>query len=168
MAPVSVVDAAARGYFPAVADPDAKALLKLALEEMLADPSRWDTRNSLPALREFLEQVAAPDFVCVMRGLPPTPPTTRPGLEGFDESWRDYGETFESLRIELEEFHDAPDHLVTFATQIATTRHGGVEIRQPSAMAFAFEGGLVKRVEFHLDRDEALRSAGIDPQSSQA
>jgi hypothetical protein len=50
--------------------------------------------------------------------------------------------------------------------QVATTRHGSVEITQPSAMVFAYENGLVNRVEFHLDRDAALAVAGVKRDSA--
>jgi ketosteroid isomerase-like protein len=43
--------------------------------------------------------------------------------------------------------------------QIGTTRHGGVEIAQPSAAVWKFRDGRLVRLEFHLDREEAMASA---------
>ena len=45
-----------------------------------------------------------------------------------------------------------------FVRQIGTTRHG-VEMIQPSAAVWKFADGLIVRIEFHLDRDEAVASA---------
>jgi ketosteroid isomerase-like protein len=145
-----------------MADLDAKPLLKEALETMLAAGDLGGLDEWLAPLREFLVAFASPGFVCVMQPLPPTPPAIHPGLEGFDEAWRDYGETFEELRIEVEEIRESADHIVSFANQVATTRHGGVEISQPSALVFTFADGLITGIEFHIDRDAALRAAGLE------
>ena len=45
--------------------------------------------------------------------------------------------------------------------QIATTHRDGVEITQPSAIVFRFADGRLTRLELHLDRDAALRAAGL-------
>ena len=93
---------------------------------------------------------------------PPTPPVVHPGVEGLSQGWADYRETFAGVRVRLVEIRESATHIVAVVDQHATTRHGGVEISQPSAMAIAFEGDRVSRVEFHLDRGEALRAAGIE------
>ena len=82
-------------------------------------------------------------------------------MEGIEAAWQDYGSAFEGVRARLVEIRESDDHTVVIVDQQAKTRHGGVEISQPSAMLFAFDGGRVKRVEFHLDRSEALRVAGL-------
>jgi len=48
-----------------------------------------------------------------------------------------------------------------FVNQIAVTKHGSVEISQPSAMLWLFRDELVARLEFHLDREAALRAGGL-------
>jgi len=117
--------------------------------------------DALPVLMEFLSAFATPDFVCVMAGLPPTPPTTHPGVEGVAEAWADFSEAFESVRADLQEVLESDSGMVVLVNQVAVTRHGGVEITQPSAMLWAFEEGLVARLEFHLDQEAALRAAGL-------
>jgi hypothetical protein len=52
---------------------------------------------------------------------------------------------------------------VILVNQVAITRHDRVEISQPSAMVLEFAGEQVSRLEFHLDRNAALRAAGLDP-----
>ena len=61
-----------------------------------------------------------------------------------------------SRSIDVEEIGD---NVLTLARQIGTTRHGGVELEQPSAAVWKFRDGKIVRVEFHLDRDLAQASA---------
>ena len=76
------------------------------------------------------------------------------------EAWRDWGATFESVRADADELRETEDAVVFFVNQIAVTKHGGVEMTQPSAMVWLFEDGPVDRLEFHLDREAALRAGG--------
>ena len=143
-------------------DPDAKTLLREALEGLgRAEGDLGRMEDSLPILTEFVSAFAAPNFVCVMAGMPPTPPIVHPGVEGLTSGWADFSEAFETLRAELEEIRESDHYLVVLVKQVGITRHGGVEISQPSAMLFAFEDGRVARVEFHLDQEAALRTAGL-------
>jgi ketosteroid isomerase-like protein len=43
------------------------------------------------------------------------------------------------------------------------TQTGGVELSQPAAAVWTVRGGKLARAEFHLDRERALRAAGLDP-----
>ena len=143
-------------------DPHPKELLRTVLAELAGEGSDLGTmEETLPRMTELLERYASPGFTCLMRGLPPTPPVTYEGVNGLAEAWADFGEAFESVRAVLEGVRESDNHVVVLVDQVATTRHGGVEMHQPSAMMFSFEGEHVTGVEFHLDRDEALRVAGI-------
>jgi hypothetical protein len=115
----------------------------------------------LGPLREFLAAFAVPDFECVMQPAPPTPAAVSTGLDGFDAAWRDFADVFTDFRLRVEDARQAGDFVITNALQIARTRYGGVEITQPSSLLIQFEGDRVVRVEFHIDRDEALRRAGL-------
>ncbi len=146
-----------------MADPDAKALLRDVLSAMVVEGNDLGSMDeALPALTAFVSEFSAPDFTCLMCGLPPTPPVAYAGAGGLAKAWDDYGEAFETVRAEVEEIRESMTHVVVLVKQIATTRTGGVEISQPSAMVFAFEDGRVLRVEFHLDRQAALRGAGLE------
>ncbi len=68
------------------------------------------------------------------------------------------------MRIEIEQVEEIGDNVLTFVIQTGTTRHG-VEVAQPSAAVWKFRDGLLTRVEFHLDREKAMRSAA-EPLSS--
>jgi ketosteroid isomerase-like protein len=143
---------------------DPKQVVRDWLTEIAGgDEDLGTMEEALRALTPVLKQYAAPGFALVMRGLPPTPPTTHAGVEGLVEAWSDYGAAFESVRPVLEEVLESEDHLVVMVDQVAVTKHGGVEIHQPSAMVIRFANGRVGGIELHLDRDEALRSAGLEP-----
>lgn len=141
---------------------DAKDALLEVLSGLLdTDQDMGDTETSMPLLTEFVRAFADPDFTCAMVPLPPGPPAEYDGIEGLSAAWRDWGDAFETVRLEPEELREGAEAIVLLAKQVAITRHGGVEITQPSAMACLFSGGLVTRIEFHLDRETALRAGGL-------
>lgn len=98
-----------------------------------------------------------------MVGIPPTAPLEFEGIEGLAAAWGDYGEAFEEVRAELDEVLESENHVVILVNQVAITRHDGVQITQPSAMVLEFAGDRVQRLEFPLDREVALRAAGLEP-----
>jgi ketosteroid isomerase-like protein len=81
------------------------------------------------------------------------------GAEGMRAGLKDWSETFSSLRFEAQDVQVFGDNVLTLAQQIGVTRHGGVEIEQPSAVVWKFRDGRIHRVEWHLDRAAAERSA---------
>jgi ketosteroid isomerase-like protein len=105
-----------------------------------------------------LGEVAADDVVCLMSGSESFQATFE-GLEGVREAWTDWLEVFATVRIELEEVEVVGENVVTLARQTGITRHSQVEVVQPSAAVWKFRDGLIARIEFHLDRAEALASA---------
>jgi ketosteroid isomerase-like protein len=144
------------------ADPDLQARFRNVIVALAGDDGDLGYMDeSLPALMAFAREFAAPDFECIMCGLPPAPPTTFPGVDGIERAWNDYGSAFERVRAKLAEIRESDTHTVVLVDQHATTRHGGVAISQPSAMLFAFAEGQLSRIEFHLDRAQALRVAGV-------
>lgn len=149
---------------------DAKQALHAVLEGMLeGDRDMGEMDDTLPFLVEYLRAFARSDFVCAMVPIPPTPAIEYPGVDGVSEAWRDWGATFESVRAEAVELIAGDESVAFYVNQIAVTKHGGVEITQPSAMLWLFEGELVARLEFHLDRETALQAGGLAnaPQSGQ-
>ncbi len=110
-----------------------------------------------------LEPVAADEIVCVMAGTDASFVATSEGLEGLRSVWADWLGTFARVRFEIESMDEIGENVVVMARQIGTTRHGGVEISQPSAALWKFREGVVQQVEFHLDRDQAMESARRPP-----
>jgi ketosteroid isomerase-like protein len=83
------------------------------------------------------------------------------GLGGFREFWTDWLEPWESLRIETEEFLDAGDRVVQLVRQSGRTRTGSIPIEGRGAAVMTFCSGKATRIEFHLDRERAMKSAGL-------
>jgi len=145
-----------------MAIPDAKSALLEALSALLnGNRDMGEMETMLPILVEYLRAFARSDFVCAMVPSPPGRVAEYEGVDGVARAWGDWGETFESVRAEAEELREGPEAVALFVNQIAVTKHGGVEISQPSAMVWLFEGELVRRLEFHLDRGAALRAGGL-------
>jgi ketosteroid isomerase-like protein len=119
-----------------------------------------DTDQRIPRL---FTELAEPDFEVSMVG--PGYSSARldfTGLDGFQAAWRDWTSAFESYRIEVEEMIDAGEQVVSFVAMTGKVRGGG-EIAAPGAAVWTVIDGRVRRVEFHLERDAALRAAGLKP-----
>jgi ketosteroid isomerase-like protein len=83
------------------------------------------------------------------------------GGEGVLEGWRDWLSPWASYRLETEDFLDAGDEVVVLVRVRARTVHDGVEIEHAPAAVWTFEGGKVVRIRFFLEREEALKAAGL-------
>lgn len=115
------------------------------------------------ALHTFM-RLAEPEFEVVMVGPQySSARLERTGFEGFVEAWRDWTGAFASFRIELEEMVDAGDNVVSLVRQIGIPKGADAEIETPGAAVWMLRDGRLRRVEFHLDRDAALRAAGLEP-----
>ena len=62
------------------------------------------------------------------------------------------------MRLEIEEVEEIGDNVVTFVNQVGHHPPRRVELEQPSAAVWKFRGGMLVRVEFHLDRDVRSRA----------
>jgi ketosteroid isomerase-like protein len=83
------------------------------------------------------------------------------GIAGFVEGWRDWLEPWERYELRAERFIDVGDQVVVFARVSGRTRRDGVEMDHAPAAVYTLRDGLVSRIEFYLDRDEALRTVGL-------
>jgi uncharacterized protein len=114
--------------------------------------------------RQVFMQLAEPDFEVAMVGPEYAPATLDyAGLDGFVAAWRDWTRAFESFRIEVDEMVDAGDNVVSLVRQMGTPRGGDTEIENQGAAVWTIRDGRLRRVEFHLDRNAALRAAGLEP-----
>ena len=80
------------------------------------------------------------------------------GADGLMSTWRDWLEAFTRVTLQMEAVEELGENVLVLVNQVGTTRHG-VAVEQPSAAVWKFRDGLVARVEFHLDRDQARESA---------
>jgi ketosteroid isomerase-like protein len=83
------------------------------------------------------------------------------GLAGFLAFWTDWLEPWKSFSIETERFVDAGDKVVQLARQTGWTQDEGVRVESQGAAVMAFRDGKLTRIEFHLDRDRAMKAAGV-------
>jgi ketosteroid isomerase-like protein len=114
--------------------------------------------------RTFME-LAEPDFQVVMVG--PEYSSARlefTGVDGFRAAWKDWTSAFRRYRIEIEDMIDSGEQVVSLVSMTGEIGDGD-EISAPGAAVWTLVDGRLRRVEFHLDRDAALRAAGIDPSS---
>ena len=65
-----------------------------------------------------------------------------------------------ALRLRADTLEARSREAIADAFDVIVKRgHGGVVVQQPSATLWKFRDGLIHRVEFHLDREQALASA---------
>jgi ketosteroid isomerase-like protein len=124
----------------------------------------FGSEGGVAALRNSLEEIAAPDLVTLMIGADRGLTGTFHGIEGFIEAWADYCATFKELRNRIAQLAEVtPDVIYAETRQTGLTATAGVEIDYDAAAIFRFADGRLQQAEFHLDRDSARRAAGIDP-----
>ena len=109
-------------------------------------------------LIEVIRPVADPELRSRLSGGAIT--TEYAGIEGLRRGWEDFLRSFESVRIQFEDIIEVGDAVVVdLVTVIGVPRGTELEVEQPAAAIFEFDGERLVRVELHLDRDEALRRA---------
>ena len=112
---------------------------------------------TLARMVELLRPLQAPSFSGTMRAQGSFEQTFD-DVDGLRRAWADWLGAFASVRLATESIEPVGDNVLMFVRQIGTTRHG-VEMIQPSAAVWKFADGLIVRIEFHLDRDDAVASA---------
>jgi ketosteroid isomerase-like protein len=68
---------------------------------------------------------------------------------------------FDQLRAEPEEFFDAGDTVVMIVHLQGSMRGGEANVDYRLAQLWTFDGGIAVRAEGYLERQEALRAAGL-------
>jgi hypothetical protein len=124
-----------------------------------------DSDQAGPDVRRLFVELAEPDFETAMVG--PAYTSARleyTGFEGFAEAWREWTSPFESYEIEVEQMIDADGQVVSLVEMSGRTRTGGAEITAPGAAVWTLVDGRLRKVEFHIDQNVALRAAGLEPQ----
>jgi ketosteroid isomerase-like protein len=117
----------------------------------------------LERIIEALAPIAADDFVTLMTGPDNTFESTEIGTDGLRKIWTDWLDVFESVRFQIEGIEEVGENVLMVGNQVGVTRHGGVEMAQPSAVVWKFRDGEIVRVEFHLERERASTSARERP-----
>ena len=123
--------------------------------EAMADEE--GVRARLDSLRE----IAWPDLEIAMIG-PGGFTGVFHGIDGFREAWDDWLLPFDRYTVEIEELHQRGQHVVALARHEATPKGTEATVDGPAAAVMTFRDGRLARIEFNLDREAALRAAGIE------
>ena len=131
------------------------------------DPAQaMDAAEMLELFEGVLAGTAQPEFEVAMVGSGQS--REYRGIEGLREAMADWISPYSDYRVFVEGIREAAAGYVFLVRQVGRTTHGGVEVANSGAMVVQIDQGTVQRIEFHLDREEAERSAAGESQSSQA
>jgi ketosteroid isomerase-like protein len=100
------------------------------------------------------------EFIASQAG-PSIRPAPSRGIQGFAEGWRDWLEPWESYHLELEDYIDAGEDVVTLVRVHAQSARDAVPVEHWPAAVWSVREGKIVRVRFYLERVEALEAAGL-------
>ena len=83
------------------------------------------------------------------------------GREGLSRYFEQLGETWDEFRVIAEEFRDLGEAVLVLMRLDARGRGSGVPVRGRQAFICEFRGDEISRVRSYLDRDDALKAAGV-------
>jgi ketosteroid isomerase-like protein len=145
------------------APPDTERLIAMIRAgEAFAPGTALEGLGGIEEMAALLGHIGHSDFVTVMvdKG---GRATEHPGVEGLREALGDWITPYESFRLEIDETIVTDDDVIVFLVdQVATTKHGGVEIRTPSASVWRTLEGRIVQATFYIDQPMALKAAGIE------
>ena len=124
------------------------------LRAMLRDP------EVVEELTEYMRPHLVEGFHILLRGDEASGFSERhEGMEGFTSGWRGWTEPYETYEYELHEVEQLGDSSLVDGRQLATLPGGGEPIESFVCALWVWDGELVERIEFHLDREFAHRLA---------
>lgn len=97
---------------------------------------------------------------CVLH-MPGAGPARYTGLSGWQAGWRDWLAPWASYRSEIEDVVDVGEDVVVLVRDYARHEQGGPEVVQIAAAVWTVRDGRISCVEFHAERDEALKAVGL-------
>ncbi|MGI8460816.1 MAG: nuclear transport factor 2 family protein [Solirubrobacterales bacterium] len=128
------------------------------LGPVLADEDNIANEAGIDRLATAVAELAYEDFACEMISVGGVAQTFE-GADGMRAGLNDWVQMFTEMRFEVDDFRVIGENVLFFARMVGITRHGGVEMEQPSAAVWKFRDGRIYRVEWHMDRAAAERSA---------
>jgi ketosteroid isomerase-like protein len=144
--------------------PDQIEIAHRLREAMTAESFATNVRDeaALELFEESIGSLCHEDFETAMVSGGPGLRNEYRGMQGFVSAWRDWVTPFESFRITIDDDTlGTGDVLLGLAHQTGELAGGG-EVSSDAAAVMFFRDGLLARVEFHMDRAEALRAAGLE------
>jgi ketosteroid isomerase-like protein len=82
-------------------------------------------------------------------------------LDQMRSFFADFADTFESIRIEADEFIDAGEHVVVPQTGYIRARDG-IEATARITLLWTIRDGAIERMCLYQEREEALEAAGLE------
>jgi ketosteroid isomerase-like protein len=119
--------------------------------------------------REIYDSFNAGDLDAVLAHADPEFEVHDPDRTGLvhhgHEGWRDFihewMENWESYAVEIEELKRSGDRVFVNLIQSGVGRGSGIEYSEAFSQVLTFRDDKVVRFEIFVDRDEALRAAGL-------
>src|SRR4051794_20228303 len=121
-------------------------------------------QNSVEPLAELADEVWAEDGVIVTRGLLFPETGEWRGPEGILRFTAQQMEAFERMWIEPLEYIESGEMIVVALRLGGTARHTGIQMEFDIFHLLEFRNGQAVRLEPFLERGEALRAAGLEPE----
>jgi ketosteroid isomerase-like protein len=110
---------------------------------------------------DSLRELAWPDLEIAMVG--PGGFTGRfHGVDGFFEAWEDWLRPFDRYTVEIEELREHGEQVVVLVRHTATPKGTEATVEGTAAAVMTLRDGRLARIEFNLDREAALRGAGLE------
>ena len=116
--------------------------------------------NSWTAWTEANAPFVHPDFETVWPGLPDG--KTYTGPVGSRDTWLDWLSPWKTYRVETEDVIDLGDRVLILVHAFGRLEGSQGEVENTSASLWTVREGKIARVEFYVDRAEALKAVGLE------
>ena len=87
------------------------------------------------------------------------------GLDDARRSWKEFGASWESVRVEPHEFIEAGD-LVVVPWTVHVRGREGIEVASRPTFVWTIRDGAIERVSLYQDRQDALEAVGLSEQDA--
>jgi ketosteroid isomerase-like protein len=86
------------------------------------------------------------------------------GMRGFVEGWRDWLAPWETWLVTVTGFLEVENRVVVLFDIKARPKGAEADAERHGANVLTFTDGRIASIDLYMDRDEALRSTGLDPE----
>jgi ketosteroid isomerase-like protein len=83
------------------------------------------------------------------------------GAQGFMQWLEDWSAAWEEWSLDPEEYIDAGERVIVVAKMHARGRGSGVEVDRQDALLYELRDGLIVRIDYFNNKNEALTAAGL-------
>jgi ketosteroid isomerase-like protein len=112
--------------------------------------------------RETMLSYLDPDIEWDESDLPARRPGIYRGHDGVTRVMNENATLWEDIRVAIDEILEGEgDRVIAFIRATGKGRHTGVDVELASAQVWTVRGGKAVHVRLYLDREEALRAAGL-------